>query len=809
MSQKVKDYISLPIREFKRKYANDQKRFIRNVDSLEFNIGHLVEPKLDDIENRLRGKDFSEEYISQYLNNSKTPTEETKDPYLESLSIYFKHKGKKIRPKDIKEGLKINNITRIKGHNDEEIKSVINSIKTSYPDLSDSLSVLEAKLESDVKDTEKITIDIEDIIGEPDPRLTKTRKKIYKYYKGKAGLYNEIKEAIKEILVAWDRVEEEFEGKGENRKSTGKLILTEGLREDLDTDLEKLHKVYDEMEDNLNYIVRTKAIKIPHLPDNDEGSSLIASNIIWSYLNSIMGGKEINVESELQDEDDEPADEDDDRLKEFMAGYEGEEGESGPDLRTTEYKPTEEDSFEQEWSKEIGALSVIEYADPLFAIAASDGQVKHSINENSASRLISTIKTLINQLEEEDSSVKGTFAELLEEMEELHDQVNDAKQGDIYYLPYVTRLDRLLTDNGINDFNYERIETHHEKIIKTINEIIELPENKTLLPYHWTQDDFIEGSGKTGDVDIAQNVVFTATETGRSGALKDLGEFTDGIIRLISLAEEYYADPITDNMLPFKSLPKFLNRRDLSAITTHGKKDVAHILQQVYIENYTAFITPSELEEINDYREILNAPPSDRSFTATLSSIEEILDILEDIFPKDKDKDRKYFANKLNSMARHNSNIKLSEYKLQGKKLNELVTDEKVKGNYPKLIAMIYAFSSEMKKDKNKEEEVTRFKRLHEAFDDKIKLSDTQDKLLTAYDAIRKMMDKPIYYGVSELDSFDNVNDTIDIIKEEHNIELSVNDITNIVEEVDSLESIAKKHGTNEDVIYHVKALYR
>ena len=199
MSQKVKDYISLPIREFKRKYANDQKRFIRNVDSLEFNIGHLVEPKLDDIENRLRGKDFSEEYISQYLNSSKSPTEESKDPMLESLSIYFRHKGKNIRPKDIKEGLKINNITRIKGHNDEEIKSIINRIKTLYPDLSDSLSVLEAKLESDVKDTEKITIDIEDIIGEPDPRLTKTRKKIYKYYKGKAGLYNEIKEAIKEM----------------------------------------------------------------------------------------------------------------------------------------------------------------------------------------------------------------------------------------------------------------------------------------------------------------------------------------------------------------------------------------------------------------------------------------------------------------------------------------------------------------------------------------------------------------------------------------------------------------------------------
>jgi len=38
---------------------------------------------------------------------------------------------------------------------------------------------------------------------------------------------------------------------------------------------------------------------------------------------------------------------------------------------------------------------------------------------------------------------------------------------------------------------------------------------------------------------------------------------------------------------------------------------------------------------------------------------------------------------------------------------------------------------------------------------------------------------------------------------------LTCNDIVKMVEEVDSFESLAKRLGTNSEVIYHVKALYR
>ena len=139
----------------------------------------------------------------------------------------------------------------------------------------------------------------------------------------------------------------------------------------------------------------------------------------------------------------------------------------------------------------------------------------------------------------------------------------------------------------------------------------------------------------------------------------------------------------------------------------------------------------------------------------------------------------------------------------------DLVTEENTEGNYGRLISMIYALSSEMEKDKNKKDSISEFKELHDSFYKKTKLAGPQEQLLNAYDSIRKMMNRPTYYGVCETESFDNVNDTIDIIKSKYHIELTANDVTKIVQEIDSLESLAKKHGTNADVIYHVKAMYR
>ena len=104
--------------------------------------------------------------------------------------------------------------------------------------------------------------------------------------------------------------------------------------------------------------------------------------------------------------------------------------------------------------------------------------------------------------------------------------------------------------------------------------------------------------------------------------------------------------------------------------------------------------------------------------------------------------------------------------------------------------------------------ETKRFLELHKTIMDRVMLSE-QTKILSVHDEIRKMMGKPIYYGDCEINSYDNVNDTITLIKDIHKVELTATDITGIVSECDSLNSIAKKYGTTENVAYHVKALYR
>ena len=71
------------------------------------------------------------------------------------------------------------------------------------------------------------------------------------------------------------------------------------------------------------------------------------------------------------------------------------------------------------------------------------------------------------------------------------------------------------------------------------------------------------------------------------------------------------------------------------------------------------------------------------------------------------------------------------------------------------------------------------------------------------------MMHKPIYYSNSKIDSYDSINKTIDIMKSEYDKDINATDITGITEELDSFSSIAKKYGITEDMVYHIKAMYR
>tara|TARA_R100001443_G_scaffold977_4_gene3883 strand:+ start:9028 stop:11472 length:2445 start_codon:yes stop_codon:yes gene_type:complete len=810
------DYIKMSLRPFRKKYGDEGKAFIKNLKNLEFSLSHVPE-EAKDADNKesyrkvLLDKGFTEEYTNKFISSIGDNLEEAKEASLESLGVYFRHKGEKLTIKDLKAGIRLENITRNRGYKDDEILSVIDTVKRINPTFRSALAILETKVKAKIDNSDKMTIDFEDIFGEMDMRLLRSRNKVYDYYKKKHPLFSEMKEKIKSIMRSWDRVEEDLESEKLKLKTSDFVI------EDLNDDLEKLFKLYEKM-DGMNYIIKLSEVKIPTYPDTDEGSSLMASNIMYSYLNHIIQeGDTAFTETASADSDDEreitereQEGGEDEEYRTYMSGYGEDGGESVPMAETTFQGMSSDELYEKEWGQDIDKLKVIDEVDPLYAIAADSGILRQTHTKTSRERMANDIRILIQGVEQENPEMVGLFEELLEDLEELQDQASEVDRS-VYHLPFtpsVAKLYEKYVDS--TDLDYTEIESFHVDMLRTIGELIELPSDKTLLPYHWLQEDYgIEGSPAIREQESKVTTAFESTSLGRSGKLKDLGKFTDDILELVELAEKYYVDPITDNMLRFESLPKFLDKRASSAITTHGKNEISQLIQSAYISEYTSFISNADLEDINEYRKILRAAPSERGFKMTIKKVERVLDILADLFPKDREADRTYFANRLRNMASKNSNINLDNYYLDRKKLSDLTTNKETDGNYGKLISMIYALSSEMEKDKNKEDSIKEFKELHDAFNKKTKLAGPQEQLLDAHDAIRKMMQKPTYYGVCETDSYDNVNDTIDLIKSQYGVELSAHDISNIVVELDSLESLAKKHGTNEDIIYHVKAIYR
>ena len=87
--------------------------------------------------------------------------------------------------------------------------------------------------------------------------------------------------------------------------------------------------------------------------------------------------------------------------------------------------------------------------------------------------------------------------------------------------------------------------------------------------------------------------------------------------------------------------------------------------------------------------------------------------------------------------------------------------------------------------------------------------SETESNLLHAHDAIRKMMNKPVYYGLSKVDDYDDMQCTIEIMKSKFNTDVTALEIEGIVSELDSMNSLSKKYGISTEGVYFLKAIHR
>ena len=84
-----------------------------------------------------------------------------------------------------------------------------------------------------------------------------------------------------------------------------------------------------------------------------------------------------------------------------------------------------------------------------------------------------------------------------------------------------------------------------------------------------------------------------------------------------------------------------------------------------------------------------------------------------------------------------------------------------------------------------------------------------QKSILVVHDYIRKMENRPIYYGNLNSDNLDDMDYLINKIESENKVEVNVLEVNSIIDSVNSHMNISKSFGLNEEVIYKVKGLCR
>ena len=850
MTQEIQDYITLSRRAYTEKYEVDSKEYIakiREMKNTQFEEGHISnthkllisetlnkDKELENIKSLLQKKRFSEQYIKDYMAALSVGTDrgKTSKNMIKNIISEFRYRNRKLQPNDLKSALELDDL-EVLNNSDENKKFITDMINTTkgldvMSHYALGLTSLANSLESTAR-KKKLKIqnfDEGELLGIIDPRMVKSRKKFYDHWEKVYDKFDDLRGAIQKVLIEWEGIEKQID-KLDDGSEDVKII---GLKEsetfftELDRELKKLYELYQDMDDK-NYVIKSRSIYYPVASDDDEETLMNVHNAIIEKIKDIFDEGDSLRSIEEQDEEFEIDEEDID----IYEGYGSEEGDSQRGAAEAEFGVGQSGAPQiaaENFRKQIDNITRISQVDPIYGIAAQKGIVKDPFSKTAYIKFLEILKQEIQEENEIDSGVAEDLQELLDEHEERREQVADVSR-DWFYLPFTQEVYNFYDESlGFEDKqnkeikipNYESLEKFHLDLLKTVGELIEEPLNRTTMPEIWEQADMpTGGDAERGQKKITEDTkqhyhIMSRFRLGHLGSLReDLGEFEEAIEDLLVAIQEYYVKPSYGEFMVFRDTPKFLRSQELAQFTGRGAPN--QLIAQLFTQFLTVgigLIDKNDLIQINNYRKALTTTsPSEKLL---INTTEDVLDIVED-FTDDISIDKKYFASILERIARTNRNVNIGQLKIRGESVQRLADEYNNEGKpqpmYKYLIAFIAAKSKLFQKDANKSNQMKTFMSLHTERGDMIRLSVPERAVLIVHDEIRKMLNKPTYEGYGRLDDFDNINDTIELIKSQYKTELTATDIVGIVNEFESMNSIANKYGVNEDVVYHVKAVFR
>ena len=840
----VADYIGLLWREFSSKHSNkDVDSFLDSIGELEFDEAHLAPSHIEmfkegenrstlltNVRNDLREKDFSENYISEYIDQLEKvrPSDILVRVITNDILEYFQYNNEKIKISDLRSSLDNQNLTtnNVDDSTKEALKEQIKFYLKQNTKYENGLqSLLDELEETAPRGFNKITRRVSSITH-VDPSNAEDRLELYDFYEERFPLYLEMKNTIREVLTLWDRVEEMFEGEGDNRKSTGKFQAREGEEEyieELDNELEELKEIHNLMDDKLNYILKVPAIPFNVTTSKDSSVSENVRGMVLEKIKGILGHDASEIIQEIQDDDDEFTYGEDEMQ---TVGYDNPEEESQP---MAEINLEEKDEVQEEMDdllQDISNINMMHEVDPLYVIASEAGILKRKYTVESWEKTRQEILSRLTDVEQNNPGVISIYKQILDEHEEFKEKSFKPFEGEDFYIPATESSIAALMKYTDLDVDFEKIETLHNRLVKIIMRLLESDLEQSTYPIHMELEDMAPGKEKTTSgvkeeriprdkgrkQQMFQNFnLFSRVKVGKKGKRREpvqFGKFADSLMDLFEIADRYYGDPIRELMLPYKSIPSYLDADTLSALINHGPENVGQLTLGLYRDYFIAFVTPRDLSRLTDYLKVSNA--ARKSVEDLEQKANGVLDVLENIVPANRENDILWFANEFKKQARRDSSFSAEGVRLQNRDISEMGFDRKRNRTaYHQVLWLIYKFKEQFLKNPYTKTQMKEFVKAYTNQSDMKLASYAQTNILECHDDVRKMLGKPIYYNTCRLDSFDHMNDTIDIIKENYNIEMTSSDVVGIVNEFDTMETLAKKYGTRPDVIYHIKALYR
>ncbi len=689
--------------------------------------------------------------------------------------------------------------------------SQLEDLSNNYSHLKTRLSTILRKLKSinvsGQEDIRKVSVDL--LVGSLSLKSLDRRDKIYAYWEKKHDSFSKYIDAQDEFIESYEKYLSTERVSEENMPSILQRIA-------------QLKEVRLTSEDN--YIV-----KVPKQSIEKDDKSIEAILLLGDFLQGYLKDQETFQSVELDTATSAASDYDsmDVRIEPEFAEQ---STKTQTDLATREAfgNKTENALFQ-----DIESFKTLKEVDPLFQYVWGQGAFgrvatfKKDIQslKRRAKKYASKINVELNE---------SDFSKLENYIDDLEEFATEDKVKEFYYLPLTNKLvDEFKLENkeGLNKKLLEHFDIMYDILnLGTASEKAAMPTGARTL------------AGRTGKDDTSRpkEQTYSSLFTGRKGTkLKEVlteieNEYDDYVDALI----DYVIRPLLSENMPFDDEPEYVTNKVMDFfMSQEGKEPTAFTtLLARYAEMGTATLSVKALTRLTELlEEIGNVAPGSR-LSGIKSKMELAAKQLDLIFEMQHTKDIDIeFGKALQEIKeKNNLNIDVEFNGTPVEKLAKEYSDDKL---YP--LAVLVKHIRKRKTDyqgdvllnprakdsglaaagNNATSEgtsggrnmISSFIQSYDNLTTKGLLikSDIEINLLESHDSIRKMLNKPVYYGISKLDNFYHVNDAINNMHQIHKIELTANDIESIVTELDSMSSIAKKHGISEEAVYYLKGNFR